>query len=434
MTLFSFSGGVHPNDNKQITKDKIIEDLKLYRDDIVSIPFSQHLGAPSSAIVKKKDKVQTGQLIGSAEGMISANVHSSVTGVVEGITYAPNPILGRILSVNIKITDEDTDCIKINSSDSFIDMVKNAGIVGLGGATFPSHVKLSPPMKIDTFIVNGVECEPYLTCDYRLMVEKTEDILKGMDLIRKELKINNVIVAIEKNKPEAINIFKKYEKEYDFKVVPLKVVYPQGGEKQLIKSAIKKIVPEGKLPLEIGVIVHNVGTVLSIYDAFYNQKPLIERVVTVTGSVKEPKNLNVKIGTPVFKLIEACGGFVGKPRKIIMGGPMMGLTITSTNTPVTKSTSGILVFREENLPNMTSLNCIRCGKCVRTCPMGLVPPIMEQFSINEMYEKLTDWHVLNCIECGCCSYVCPSRRPLVAYFKTAKREVLTIVKQRAKNV
>jgi len=433
MSFFGFKGGIHPKYNKELSKDAQIETLQMNEGDKVFIPLSQHIGAPAKEKVKKKQVVKPGEKIADATGFISANIHSSVFGTVEGIVNVPHPISGKVQSVQISIDKITDDFEKIDTDLKFQDIVKEAGIVGMGGATFPANVKLSPPKKIDYLIINGAECEPYLTCDHRLMVEQTEKILKGAKLVLDNLKIEKLIIGIEKNKPDAIAKFKEFNNKYDFELIELDVKYPQGGEKQLIKATVNRIVPEGKLPLEVGVIVHNVGTCIAIYEAVEFGKPLFERVVTVTGAVKNPKNLFVKIGTPISKLIDACGGFIGKPKKIIMGGPMMGFAVTSLDTPVMKGTSGLVILREEDLPDLSKHNCIRCGKCIAACPMQLIPVNMEQFALNEMYESLLDWHVLNCIECGCCSYVCPSRRPLVGYFKTAKREVMKIMKQREQN-
>jgi electron transport complex protein RnfC len=430
MSFFGFKGGIHPEYNKELSKNSPIERLTQEVGDKVFIALSQHIGAPAQEIVKKKQQVKTGEKIATAAGFISADIHSSVTGTVEGVVNIPHPISGKVQAIKISVDEISDDYEKIDNSLKFQTVIKEAGIVGMGGATFPTNVKLSPPKKIDYLIINGAECEPYLTCDHRLMVERTEDILKGGKLIIDNLKIEKFIVGIEKNKPDAIKLFKNLTDKYNFELVELDVKYPQGGEKQLIKATINKVVPEGKLPLESGVIVQNVGTCIAIYEAVELAKPLYERVVTVTGAVKNPKNLFVKIGTPISKLIEECGGFVGTPKKIIMGGPMMGFAVTSLETTVMKGTSGLVVLREEDLPDLKEYNCIRCGRCINACPMGLIPVNMEQFSLNEMYESLLDWHVLNCIECGCCSYVCPSRRPLVGYFKTAKREVMKIIRQR----
>lgn len=433
MGFYGFPGGIHPHYNKHLTSEKPVEVLNTNIGDELFIPLSQHIGVPAKPIVKKNDEVKRGQVIGIPGGFVSSTIHSPVKGVVLGIVKVPHPITGSVDAVHIKVTELEENYEHISTDKKFQEIVLDAGIVGLGGAAFPTHVKLSPPKKIDYLIINGVECEPYLTCDHRLMVEKTDEILKGAEIIRKNLGEDvKLIVGIEENKPDAIEKFKKIA-DSNVEIIPLEVKYPQGGEKQLIKSTTNRVVPEGKLPLEIGVVVQNVGTCLAIYEAVELKKPLMERVVTVTGAVKNPKNLKVKLGTPISKLIEACGGFVGTPKKVVMGGPMMGFAVTSLDTPVMKGTSGILVYREEDLPDLTMTNCIRCGRCVTACPMGLVPAMMEQFTLNEMYEKVLDWHVLNCIECGCCSYVCPARRPLVGLFKTAKREVMKILKQREQN-
>jgi len=431
MQRYNFPGGIHPDYNKEKTRNKKIEILPYYVGETLTIPITQHLGAPSKEIVKKKDLVKKGQKIASASGLISSNLHAPFTGEIDGIALAPHPITGNVPAVKLNITNIEDEYLKIESKERLQDLVSEAGIVGLGGATFPSHVKLSPPKKVDILIVNGSECEPFLTCDHRLMLENTEEILMGALLVKEKLSIDKLIIGIEDNKIDAYKEFEKLKTKYGFELQLLHTKYPQGGEKQLIYATTGRVVPEGKLPLDVGVIVHNVGTFKAISDALTFGKPLFERVVTVTGAVKEPKNLLVKIGTPVSKLIDFCGGFVGTPKKIIIGGPMMGFAASSLDTPTTKGTSGVIVLREEDLPDMKKSNCIRCGRCVEACPMGLVPAIMEQFSLNEMYEKLIDWHVVNCIECGCCSYVCPSRRPLVGYFKTAKRQVINILRQRA---
>lgn len=435
MSYFGFAGGVHPEYKKEKTSNKPIEPLIIKEGDEVFIPLSQHIGTICKPEVKKKDFVKRGQIIGSPSGFISSSVHSSVTGEVLGIVNAPHPISGKVDAVHIKVTEVSEDFEPIDNSKKITDIILDAGIVGLGGATFPTHVKLSPPKKIDYLIINGAECEPYLTCDHRLMVEHTEKILGGILLIKEHLGEDvKVIIGIEENKMDAIEKFRQLVyANHNIEVVSLEVKYPQGGERQLIKATTNRVVPEGKLPLEVGVIVQNVATCYAIFEAVTYRKPLMERVVTVTGAVVNPKNLFVKLGTPISKLIDECGGFLGEPKKIVLGGPMMGLAISSLDTPVTKGTSGIVVYTQEDLSKLKMTNCIRCARCVDACPMGLVPVLMEQFVINEMYERVLDWHVLNCIECGCCSYVCPARRPLVGYFKTAKREVAKILKQKEQN-
>lgn len=432
MPFFGFKGGIHPEYNKSGTNTKKVETIMPKAGEVVTIPLSQHIGAPAKAIVAKNQTVKTGELIAEAQGFISACVHSPVTGRVLGISSVLHPMAGRLEGISIEVADEE-EFAEISREGTFQQIVQRAGIAGMGGATFPSHVKLSPPKPVDTLLINGAECEPFLTCDHRMMVERTQDVARGMMLIKENLKIDHAIIGIEKNKPDAIAAFSRLAPEYGFEVIPLDVKYPQGGEKQLIKSCLNRVVPEGKLPVEVGVIVHNVGTAAAVCDAYDRGKPLYERVVTVTGAVREPKNLLVRFGTPVSKLVEACGGFVGVPKKIIMGGPMMGQTISSMETPVIKGTSGILVMRTEDMPNLTKYPCINCGRCVDACPMFLLPSVMDRFVVREMYEALEEHHVLNCIECGCCSYVCPSRRTLVGGFKTSKRHIMQMIKEREKN-
>ncbi|MGE4267559.1 MAG: electron transport complex subunit RsxC [Deferribacterales bacterium] len=434
MPFFGFKGGVHPDYNKSLTSGKPTETLPVKAGDKYYLPLSQHIGAPAKPVVVKNQQVKTGELVAEAGGFISAAIHSPVNGKVTSISHVIHPMAGRMEGVIIEADETNDEYEPISDEGTFQQIVQRAGITGMGGATFPTHVKLSPPKEVDTLLINGAECEPYLTCDHRMMLEQTLKVIKGAVLIKEKLNIRNLIIGIEKNKPDAVQLFKRYEKEYGFELIPLYVKYPQGGEKQLIKACVNRVVPEGKLPVEVGVIVHNVGTAAAVYAAYYDKKPLFERIVTVTGAVVTPKNLRVRVGTPILSLIDACGGFLGVPKKIIMGGPMMGMAVTSVETPVMKGTSGILVYREEDMPDLTKYPCIRCGRCVDACPMLLVPSIMDRFVKKEMYEELEQHHVMNCIECGCCSYVCPSRRTLVGGFKTSKRHIMQRIKERgAKN-
>lgn len=430
MPFFGFKGGIHPQYNKSATSGSPVERLPLKAGDVVNIPLSQHIGAPAKPIVTKNQQVKKGELIAESAGFISSPVHSSVTGKVIGIASVIHPMAGRLEGITIEIEETEGDYMPIDGSGTFQQIVQRAGITGLGGASFPAHVKLSPPKEMDTLLLNGAECEPYLTCDHRIMLERPLDVVKGMMLMKENLKIKNAVIGIEKNKPDALAKFRELQKTYQFELIPLDVKYPQGGEKQLIKACLDRVVPEGKLPLEVGVIVHNVGTAAAVYDAIENKKPLYERVITVTGAVKTPKNLIVPIGMPVTKLIEYCGGYVGIPKKIIMGGPMMGLAMSSAKTPVIKGTSGVLVYRDIDLPNLKQTPCIRCGRCVDACPMELIPSAMDRYVVKEMYEELEDYHVLNCIECGCCTYVCPARRTLASGFKTSKRHIMQLIKER----
>lgn len=435
MPFYGFKGGIHPPYSKSSTSGVQTVRLEVKEGDLYYIPLAQHIGAPAKALVKKNDEVKAGQLIGASAGFISANIHSSVDGIVTGIENVPHPIAGKTPAVIIKAAEQSGEYVRLTKKEKIQETVLAAGITGLGGATFPSHVKLSPPKEVDALLINGAECEPYLTCDHRIMVERAEEIIKGAELVRNALKIKKLAVGIEDNKPDALEKFRELQSKFDFEVVSLETKYPQGGEKQLIKAILDRVVPEGKLPLEVGAIVQNVGTMLSVYEAVTFEKPLFERVVTVTGAVNKPLNVLVKIGTPVSRLIEFCGGFVDTPKKVVMGGPMMGFAITSLDTPVMKGTSGLVAFRDIDMPNLKQYNCIRCSKCIEVCPMELVPSLMDRFVVKELYEELADWHVMNCIECGCCSYVCPSRRTLASGFKTSKRQVMQIIKKReeAKN-
>lgn len=433
MPYFGFKGGIHPKYNKTATQSKQTADLPVQAGEVVHIPLAQHIGAPAKALVKKNQQVKAGEPIGEAAGFISSTIHSSVTGKVVGVGQVEHPMGGRVPGVSIEVEDPSGEYMPIEDAGSFQKNILAAGITGMGGATFPTHVKLSPPKDVDALLINGAECEPYLTCDHRMMLERTEEIVRGAALIREKLGLKILVIGIEKNKPDAIEAFRKFEKEYSFELVELEVKYPQGGEKQLIKACLDRVVPEGKLPMEVGVIVHNVGTCAAVYDAIEHKKPLFERMVTVTGAVNNPMNLSVRIGTPISKLIEHCGGFKGTPKKIVMGGPMMGLAVTSVDTPVMKGTSGILVYREEDLPDLTRYKCMRCGRCIEACPMGLIPATMDRFVEKELYESLADWHVMNCIECGCCSWACPSRRNLVGGFKTSKKLVAGILRSREEN-
>ncbi|MBN2544933.1 MAG: electron transport complex subunit RsxC [Spirochaetes bacterium] len=424
-------GGIHAEDFKFLTNHKKIENADV--PNIAYIPVNQHLGTPAEIIVKEGQEVEEGQLIAKANGFISSNVHSSIPGTVIKIEERFTSIGKRSKVVVIQLKGEFKKSGKIlqlvdwrsKSKDFLLDKIKEYGIVGLGGATFPAHVKLSIPKdkKVDTFIVNGAECEPFLTADHRLMIDKSEDLLEGISIISTILENPKVYIGIEENKKDAIKRLKILSSnKYNIKIVPLRVRYPQGDEKQLIKAITGRIVPAGKIPLEINTVVHNVSTVIAIKEAIVNDKPLIERVVTVTGSgIKEPKNLKVKVGTPVKEVINECGGLKPGVKKVIIGGPMMGFAQMDLEVPVTKACSGILAFTDEELSfYKTDSICINCGRCVISCAFGLMPTYINKLLKYKKFKEVIDAGLLNCKECGCCSWVCPAQIPLVQNFKLGK--------------
>jgi len=435
-------GGVHPEEGKYTAK-KSIEILPI--PESVYIPLSQSLGAPSVPIVNKGDRVKTGQLIAKGEAFISANIHSSVTGVVEKIDEWIDASGYRKKAIIIKTEpDEWEEGIlpqnQLNptivlSKEEIIQRIKEKGIVGMGGATFPTHVKLSIPQgkKAEYLIINGVECEPYLTSDHRLMLEKGEEILIGIQILMKAVDVNKAIIGIEANKLDAIEHLTKLSAKYQgIEVQGLKLKYPQGAEKQLIKALVNREVPSGKLPIEVGCVVQNVGTAFAVYEAVQFNKPLIDRVVTISGKNFNGGNFLVRIGTPIKALIDKCGGLPENTEKIINGGPMMGKALVSTDVPVTKGTSGILVFTSKMSHRMPIYNCIRCGKCVSVCPMGLEPILLEKIVENNKWEMAEKEHILDCIECGSCQYTCPAGRPLLDMIRLGKNKVNQIIRSRGK--
>ena len=434
-------GGVHPPENK-FSAGKKIEVLPLPK--TVTIPTGQHIGAPTQVVVKRGDQVKVGQLIAKAGGFVSANIHSSVSGKVKKIDEVFDSSGYRRTAVIIDVdgdewledidrSDELKKEITLDSSE-IVKKISEMGIVGLGGATFPTHVKLSIPdgKKAEHLIINAVECEPYLTADHQLMLEKPEEILVGVSILMKAINVNKAIIGIENNKPDAIEIMTKTASQYPgVEVVPLKVQYPQGGEKQLIKAVINREVPSGGLPLDVGCVVQNVGTAYAVYEAVQKNKPLFERVVTVTGkSVSKPSNFLTRIGTSTNELIEAAGGLPEDTGKVVSGGPMMGKALSRTDVPITKGSSGVLIFKEEESKREEIKPCIRCAKCVSVCPMGLEPYLLMTVSEKADYERVEKERALDCIECGSCSYTCPATRPLLDYIRLGKSEVTRIIRQR----
>ena len=427
-------GGIHPAENK-ITSSKAIKRMPVPK--VVYVPIAQHIGIPSEIIVDRKDKVEIGQVIAKSGGYVSSNVHSPVAGTVTKLDMLVDSSGYKKQCIVIR-TDQKNESnfetpdfplkqeISMDQKD-ILQHITDSGIVGLGGATFPSHVKLDlkNDNRIDCLIINGVECEPYLTADHRLMLEKADEIIVGIQILMRALHIQSAVIGIENNKKDAVEVLIKAARDDDrIKVAALRVKYPQGSEKQLIKAILKREVPKGGLPMEVGVIVHNVGTVFAIYQAVQHDHPLIERVVTVTGKkIEDPSNFWVKIGTPIKDLVEEVGGIPEGTRKIVNGGPMMGKAIKNTDVPITKGTSGILVISEEEASRKESKNCIRCSNCVFVCPMGLEPHLLMNLSEKGFYERAKAEDIMTCIECGSCSYVCPSHRPLLDYIRFGKNIV-----------
>lgn len=427
-------GGIHPAENK-ITSGKTIRRMAVPK--VVYVPIAQHIGIPSEIIVERKEKVEIGQVIAKSSGFVSSNIHAPVAGtvtkldmIVDSSGYKKQCIVIRtdqkneanFETINYPLKKE----IHMEPKD-ILEHISASGIVGLGGATFPSHVKLDlkNDNKVDCLIINGVECEPYLTADHRLMLEKADEIVVGIQILMRALHIDSAVVGIENNKKDAIKVLKLAAmSDPRIKIAALKVKYPQGSEKQLIKSILNREVPKGGLPMDVGVIVHNVGTIFAIYQSVQYNLPLIERVVTVTGKkVEEASNFWVKIGTPIKDLVQEAGGLPEGTRKIINGGPMMGKAIKNTDVPVTKGTSGILIISQEEASRQESKNCIRCSNCVFVCPMGLEPHLLMTLSEKGLYERAASEDIMTCIECGSCSYVCPSHRPLLDYIRFGKNIV-----------
>ena len=442
--LKTFSiGGIHPAENK-LSAAKAIDKLPVPA--VVSVPISQHIGAPSEPLVKKGDAVKVGQVIAKSAGFVSANIHAPVSGVVDKIDNVLDASGYKRKAIIIKTDGDEWDETIDRSPDlakeislspeEILKRIGEAGIVGLGGATFPAHVKLAPPpgKKCDILIINGVECEPYLTSDHRLMLEKGEEILVGTAILMKALKVNKAVVGIENNKKDAIAHLSKLAAGYPgITVQPLKVQYPQGGEKQLIDACIGRQVPSGKLPIEVGAVVQNVGTAYAVYEAVQKNKPLFERVVTVTGlSLTKPSNFLARIGTPVSALVEAAGGLPDDTAKVVGGGPMMGKALASTEIPITKGSSGILILPSEKTSRKPVQNCIRCSKCVSVCPMGLSPYLLMSLAQKAIFDRAEEERIMDCIECGSCSFTCPSSRPLLDYIRLGKGKVGQIIRSRTK--
>lgn len=437
-------GGVHPEENK-LSEGKSIEVFPI--PDMVSVMITQHLGAPSSVLVKKGDTVKVGTPIASSSGFISANLHSPVSGQVQKVEDVLDASGYKKPAVIIKVEGDEWEASIDRSPEliteisltpeEIITRVKDCGIVGLGGATFPSHVKLMVPKgkKVDLLVINGVECEPYLTSDHRLMLERGEEILVGVTIIMKALNVGKAVIGIEDNKRDAIEYLSLLAKKFKgIDIQALKLKYPQGAEKQLIKAVTKREVPPPPaLPIDVGAVVQNVGTALAVYEAVQKNKPLVDRVVTITGkSITNPANFLVRIGTPISALIGKAGGLPEDTGKVISGGPMMGKALIDLNVPVVKGTSGILVLPQSISAREKEGPCIRCGRCISACVLGVEPYLLAALVKKKLWEHAEREHVMDCCECGSCHYCCPSKIPLLDYLRVGKSEVGKIIRSRKK--
>ena len=445
MKTFSI-GGVHPEENK-LSAGSPIREAQLPKQAVFSM--FQHIGAPASPVVKKGDVVKVGTLLGEAGGFVSAPIYSSVSGKVSKVEPVLDASGTRRMAVVVDVEgdeweesiDRSKDLVKLSDrpeldGKTIIEKIKAAGIVGMGGATFPTHVKLCPPpgKVAECVIVNAVECEPYLTADHRLMLEHAEEILVGLQLVMKAVGVNKGYIGIEKNKPDAIALMTEKSRQYpDIEIVPLKVKYPQGGEKQLIDAVIGRQVPAPPaLPIDTGAIVQNVGTIFAIYQAVMKNQPLIDRVITVTGkSVKSPSNLLARLGTPFSQLIDECGGLPEDTGKVIGGGPMMGKALLNAEIPMTKGSSGLLIMPQDEASRAEVQPCIRCAKCVGACPMGLEPYFLAKVSEQKDWDTAEHDDIVSCIECGSCQFTCPSHRPLLDYIRLGKSTVMGIIRARS---
>lgn len=431
---FTFKGGIHPYEGKELSMDKEVKEY-LPKGDMV-YPLSQHIGAPAEPVVKKGDRVLAGQLIAKANGFVSANIHSSVSGTVKAIEPRLTASGSKIKSIviendNLYEMTQLKGCdkpVEDLTRDEIIDAVRNAGIVGMGGAGFPTHVKLSPkePDKIDTIIVNASECEPYLTSDYRRIMDDADKVIGGLKIVLSLFPGAKGIIGIENNKPKAIKLLKeKLKDEQNIVVNSLKTKYPEGAERQLIYANTGRYINSKMLPADVGCIVHNVDTVYAIYEAVTEGKPLIDRLVTLSGdAVSEPCNILVKLGTGCNELIEAAGGLKGTPEKIIAGGPMMGKAIYTTDIPATKSSSAILCMTKDEVAEYEEGPCIRCGRCVSVCPGGIMPNTLATLAEKNQTEEFIKLNGMECCECGCCSYVCPAKRHLTQTIAGTRKLVL----------
>lgn len=435
----TFKGGAHPYDGKELSRECSIEILN--PGDTLVYPLSQHIGAMAKPLVKAGDRVLVGQKIAEKGGFISANIHSSVSGTVKAIEkrlVATGGMVDSVIVQNDGLYEEAEPVFSGNpeelSKDEIIKIIEEAGIVGMGGAGFPTNVKLSPknPDIIDSIIVNGAECEPYLTSDYRRMVEQTDALVKGLKIVLKIFPDAKGYFGIEDNKPEAIEaLLKATENEDRIEVVPLKTKYPQGGERSMIYAVTGRKINSKMLPADAGCIVHNVDTIYAIYNAIYNGKPLIERIVTITGdAVSTPKNFQVRIGTSFRELIDAAGGFTTEPEKIISGGPMMGFSFFNIDVPVVKGSSSLLAFIKDDVSHEESSACIRCGRCAAACPEHLLPMKLAALAGQNEPDEFKKLGGMECVECGCCSYVCPAKRQVTQSVRSMKKLIIASARKK----
>ncbi len=436
MKLFTFRGGVHPPENKLQTENLKTEIFKGSK--MLYVPLLQHIGAPLEPKVKVGEKVLKGQLLGDSEAFVSAPVHSPVSGTVKKIEVMPFPLSGKIKTIVIE-NDEQEEWAELSklenweeaTNEEILAMIREKGVVGIGGACFPTHIKLNPPkdVKIDTLLLNGAECEPYLNSDNRLMLEEPHKIIEGIKIIMKVLNVSNAHIGIEDNKPEAIASMIKACEGTTIKVAPLKTQYPQGGEKQLIQAVLGREVPSGGLPSAVGVVVQNTGTAAAIYEGLVEGTPIIEKIVTVSGlAVGKPVNLKVKIGTMFNEILDFTETNREEMEKLVMGGPMMGMAQFSENVPVIKGTSGLLALTKEETNPYKPKSCIVCGKCITACPMNLLPNMYAKLARFKNWEEMGDYHLMDCIECGSCSYICPANRPLTEAIKIGKAKLRSLKK------
>lgn len=438
MRTRTFSGGIHPPEFKELTEHLPLELMPPTRQ--VAVPLAQSLGKPAKALVKKGSEVKTGTLLAEADGFISAPVHSPVTGKVVSIAreVSSNGYLHDVVIIQ-PAADQETDFFppldpRAATTAQLLERVQAAGIVGQGGAAFPTFVKLSPPKdkNVDSLVINACECEPYLTRDYRLMLERAADLLEGARIIMKILGVQKCLIGVEDNKPEAIHKLREIAGSAGIEIVPLKTKYPQGGEKMLIKALLDREVPPGKLPLDVGTIVQNVGTAIAVRDAVVRGEPAITAVLTVSGKgIRNPRNLVVPVGTAVRDVIEFCGGIHDNAVRIVVGGPMMGASQHTTRTPVVKATSGILVLTEEEINKAAETTCLKCGRCVSLCALNLLPGRLARLSRLGRLEEAEKLSITACMECGTCAYECPAHIPLVQWIRLGKQAVLRM--QRARN-